>query len=265
MAGVAAGVDKAIGRIVLAYQRAGLYDRTDFVVTADHGMVPNSHTVSNKQMYAGVRATKTLSLEMDFLFTAGYLYLRDPHDSQRVAAALVARHYPYVEGALYKVTTDSGSSFRADDQTARALGPDLTQAYVDLSNTLATFSGPDVVLPYDEDSMAMKPSTPGAPLGNHGGLSWRVQHIPLVLSGPGIRHGASSYPAKLVDIAPTVERLLGLPVPAAVDGVALADALSRPADADRRAEEAVAGSRSRDVDALIVHSLRQHALVLQVR
>jgi arylsulfatase A-like enzyme len=93
--------------------------------------------------------------------------------------------------------------------------------------------------------------------GNHGGLSWRVQRIPLVLSGPGIRHGVSGFPAKLVDVAPTIERLLGLPIPSGVDGVVLADALKAPSAAERDAQQAVRDGRMQDVQALRAHSLAQ--------
>ena len=56
--------------------------------------------------------------------------------------------------------------------------------------------------------------------------------IPLILSGPGIRQGiVSHYPAALTDISPTVLHLLGASS-SGMDGVALADAMLRPSDAD---------------------------------
>jgi predicted AlkP superfamily pyrophosphatase or phosphodiesterase len=62
-------------------------------------------------------------------------------------------------------------------------------------------------------------------LGGHPGPGWEDQHIPFVIAGAGIKHGIrSSYPARLVDIAPTVERLLGLR-PSPSDGIVLADSL----------------------------------------
>ena len=68
--------------------------------------------------------------------------------------------------------------------------------------------------------------------GNHGGMSWGVQAVPLVLSGPGVRAGVHSQaPARLVDVAPTVMRLLGLTL-ASQDGLILADALQSPTSAE---------------------------------
>jgi hypothetical protein len=259
---VASGVDKAIGAIVAAYKQAGLYDRTVFVVTADHGMVPNTHLVPIKTMYAGVRATGVLDLEDDFLTTAGYVYLRNPAQAASVASYLAARHYPGVEGALYKVSTPSGLTCQAETTTAESLGQPLTRAYLHLCDTVAATNGPDVVLPYKEDTMGLVVPH-SRHWGTHGGLSWRVQHIPLVLSGSGIRHSQSDFPAQLVDVAPTIERVLRFPVPAGVDGIVLADALAHPEAQDWAAQRAKEPGRLQDVRALLTHSLRQNGAVLQ--
>lgn len=262
MTKVIASADGAIGTIMNAYKRAGLYNRTDFVVTADHGMIPNSHIVPIKSMYGGVRASGASWLEDDFLTTAGYLFIRQPNLAGKVATELESRHYPGVEGALYKVQDRSGLSCKAVPATERALGSALTQAYVDLCDTLAAPNGPEVVLPYREDTMGL--TVPGQRhWGNHGGLSWGVQQIPLVISGPGVRHGTSNFPAQLVDIAPTVETLLGLPVPPGVDGIVLADALDQAGQAAVAAQGARMSPRSADVTALIDHAANEKGAAWQ--
>ena len=261
MSRLAAGVDKAIGAVVAAYRRAGLYDRTVFVVTADHGMVPNTHIVPLKAMYAAVRATGASWLEDDFLTTGGYVYLRDPARAAGVAAQLAVQRFPGVEGALYKVSDGSAASCRAESTTAQALGPALTRAYLDLCDTIAAPSGPDVVLPYAEDTMGLTVAGQRH-WGNHGGLSWGTQQIPLVMSGPGVRHIVSRFPAQLVDVAPTIERLLGVSVPSGVDGVVLADALDRAGPLEVTAQHKVAPGRSGDVRALQDHSLAQGSVAV---
>jgi arylsulfatase A-like enzyme len=63
--------------------------------------------------------------------------------------------------------------------------------------------------------------------GDHGGPSWNAEHIPLIISGPGVRQNVhSGYPATLYDVAPTVLALLGV-APRGMDGVELADGLIR--------------------------------------
>lgn len=49
--------------------------------------------------------------------------------------------------------------------------------------------------------------------GGHGGVEPEVVNVPLVLAGAGIRPGATVYDGRLIDVAPTVAALLGIPAP----------------------------------------------------
>lgn len=262
MRAVVKAADSAIGEVVKAYQRMGIFHQTLFVVTADHGMVPNQHVILRGLIHKDVEATKIPYLKQDLLSTAGYFYLRDPSQAKQFADDLVADHIPNTEGVFYKVSTGNGSEFRAEPKTATALGPRLTQAYIDLCNTMAVGNGPDVVMPYTEDTVGLTVKGYGPHWGSHGGLSWRVQHVPLVLSGPGVRHGTSSFPAQMVDIAPTIEQLMGLPIPRRVDGVVLSDALAHTVGKERKMEITVTDERANDVTVLRAHSAAEHAMVL---
>ncbi len=91
----------------------------------------------------------------------------------------------------------------------------------------------------------------------HGGFSWGAQHIPLIIAGPGVHPGHSHFPAKLVDIAPTIERLMGLKIPAGVDGVVLADAVKGASAVEHATQQGVAKSRAADEQALMTHSRAQ--------
>ena len=254
MASIIRGDDWAIGRVVDEYQRLGLLDRTLFVVTADHGMASNRHIVPIHPIYNTVRQAGALALEEELRITVGSVWLRDPQRGQGLAAILAAKRFPGVEGAFYR--TPSGTEFAPDPSTAASLPHALLHAYLDLANTEAGPTGSDVLLPYGEDTTGLVVQD-RKHWGSHGGFSWGVQHIPLVLAGPGVRHGVSHYPAQLVDEAPTIERLLGLTVPSGVDGVVLADALTKPTAAERTAQQAVQAGRLDDVAALRAHSAAQ--------
>jgi hypothetical protein len=119
-----------------------------------------------------------------------------------------------------------------------------------LVDTTAGRNGPDLWVLYREPYTVVPRNVSGVWKGTHGGAGWQVQHVPLIIAGPDVRGGVhSSFPASAVDIAPTMERLLGLPsIPR--DGVALADAFMHPTPDELRAEMAVEPSRRADVDAL---------------
>ncbi|HET9993370.1 MAG TPA: alkaline phosphatase family protein, partial [Kofleriaceae bacterium] len=49
--------------------------------------------------------------------------------------------------------------------------------------------------------------------GGHGGVEPEVLSVPLILAGAGVKPGATSDDAHLIDLAPTVATLLGIPAP----------------------------------------------------
>jgi hypothetical protein len=49
--------------------------------------------------------------------------------------------------------------------------------------------------------------------GGHGGVEPEVLSVPLILAGAGVKPGASTNDAHLIDLAPTVATLLGIPAP----------------------------------------------------
>jgi hypothetical protein len=61
--------------------------------------------------------------------------------------------------------------------------------------------------------------------GIHGGLSRAELRTLLLFGGSRIRPGSSEVPAGIVDIAPTVLALLGLPGAATMDGRILSEAI----------------------------------------
>jgi arylsulfatase A-like enzyme len=96
-----------------------------------------------------------------------------------------------------------------------------------LLNTFNGSNAPDVVVVFAEGA-GCEPGGQAGWKADHGGTSWESQHIPLILSGPGVRSGhVSSYPARLIDIAPTVLQLMGISHQG-MQGIPLADALQAP-------------------------------------
>jgi hypothetical protein len=154
------------------------------------------------------------------------IWLKNPEAVPRVAAALAAAKIPNVSAVYMR---GGSGKFSIASPISRLADPTVQKAYSDLLGTLNQGEAPDIVLLYDEDTITMTPSFAKiGRKGDHGGATWAAQHIPLFIVGPGIKpHYTSSYPARLVDLAPTVETLLGAQ-PQRQDGVPLADSMLKP-------------------------------------
>lgn len=131
------------------------------------------------------------------------IYVRDRTRTAEAAQAL--RREPWCD-AIYC----EDASARCD-KTLREL-----QAY---------FPGrsPDLMVDIDDDATATQPYA-----GNHGSLRDSDMRIPLILSGAGVAKGLVLGKASLVEVAPTIVRLFGLPGRVLrPDGRALEEALEK--------------------------------------
>jgi arylsulfatase A-like enzyme len=254
MKSIIRSVDGALSKVIDEYKKLGIFKQTLFVVTADHGMVANKHIVPIHPMYSEFhKLAGTGQLDQEYRDSLGSIWLTQPSQGQMVAKGMESRHFPGVEGTLYKVPTAGGFAFRATAATKKAIPPALLRAYIHLADTEAGPSGADVLMPYEEDTMGFT-TTNRKTWGKHGGFSWDSQHIPLIIEGPGVRHGVSHFPAQLIDIAPTIEHLMGWAVPPGVDGVVLQDAQT---GARSTAQTTAAATRLPDLTAIRTHSLAQ--------
>lgn len=224
--------DHDLGMIEDAYRRAGVLNQTVFVITADHGMAPLRYQIPDSLLDNAVTAAGTSSLETTYS-TAGYVWLKNPSFAQQVAANAVKKNDPHVQSVYYEV--GSGNNRRY----VRAGGHKISSAASAANQyLLGSFNGgnaPDVVAFCTEDAAFV---TKGAESwkGNHGGAAWQSQHIPLIISGPGVLHGVVSHSAaRLEDIAPTALALFGIRS-TGMQGTVLADALANPGKAQRTAE-----------------------------
>ena len=218
-------VDKQIGRLVAAYGRAGILPRTTFIVTSDHGMVPALHTVDSEQVKSIVEKAGGVPL---YVGHGDYssIWLKNPESIASVKKALVDANLPNV-AAVY--ARNPQGAYILASPVSRLADPSVVSAQTALLSTLNVAESPDIVLIYDENTITM---TPGflkiGRKGDHGGATWGAQHIPLIISGRRIKKGViSNYPARLVDIAPTVESLLET-YPSRQDGTPLGDAILNP-------------------------------------
>lgn len=226
-------IDHQIGRLVAAYGRAGMLSQTTWLVTADHGMVPAVHIIESgtiKSIIAGAGGQALYVGHGDYC----PIWLKNLDSVPRVTAALVQAQIPSVAAVYAK---DPQGKYMLESPVSRLANPNVRNTYSSLLGTLNQSESPDIVLLYDENTITMTPAfSLAGRKGDHEGATWGAQHIPFVIAGPNIKHGfTSQFPARLVDIAPTLEVLMGV-TPQGQDGVPLADGMITPPTSALRAQ-----------------------------
>lgn len=246
-------IDRGVGQIEDAYQRLGLLKDTDFIVTADHAMMESRAAQNFPAIANAIHAAGGLEVRGDQ--EGGAIWLKDPTQAKAMAQKLVAMHPDHVMAIFYRSAPGNSYEYLQASPNSWLIHPEAGQALRYLVNTTAGVNGPDLWVLYRENYTVVTRNVTGKWKGTHGGATWQVQHVPLIISGPGVRSGVhSQFPARAIDIAPTIERLLGLPA-IHRDGVALADAFTKPLPDEGAAEKAIEPTLAGYVTALREQSL----------
>ena len=216
--------DEALGQLIDAYRQAGLFDRTLWVITADHGMIPNAQQIDPQQV-------KDLAHQAGIRGQVGWPYctLDDTSQAATWAETLAQGGISGVRGAFAKEQNDDAFRYQPSSSTQTHLAAEQIAAYQYLLDSFVGPESPDVVVITAENTL--EGTAPLSSRGAHGEVTWGDQHIPLILAGPGVLQGTSDAPARLVDMLPTLSRLIGFPTEG-MDGVVLADTLRYPNPTD---------------------------------
>ncbi len=223
MGPVLRGIDRDIGAIVAALRQEGSLNRTAFVITSGAAMPVEGTSirvgalgqsvtaVGGQQVYLGAGETATIGLQSNL-------------QAQPVARAIQDRHLRGLDAIYYKTR-----SARRWTYQPQYVDPDLPAAFSRaasfLLGTMASAGAPDVAVIFSPGYAAARDGNNGA---DGPGIQWDSQHIPLIVSGHGVQSGVrSGYPARMVDLAPTIAALMGAGAVTS-DGVVLSDALQQP-------------------------------------
>lgn len=207
--------DAGFGRVLNWLEARGLSAEMDVLVLSDHGYSTIQEVV-DVEWYArdaGFGADEVLVAPNG---GCALFYARDSDAAQRLAAWLTGKAWSgallasetvgEVEGAL-PLSLAGGEGLRA----------------------------PDIIMSFDWDSRpnaagyrGFSHATGGAPgLGQHGSMSRHDMNNVMLARGPSFARGARvASPTGNADVAPTVLRLLGLPIPPDMDGRVIAEALA---------------------------------------
>jgi arylsulfatase A-like enzyme len=207
--------DFHLGLLRQAVRDAGLEERTTFLVVTDHGFHTVRRQVDLQPLLAASGLADRVRLHPDRWSL--FIELTDAFDPVRDQAALET----FFQEAQRAVGTEH--LFRPDDFHRRGLpryeespyvrGQYLLVADIDTYLTAATAAG------------SARPEPLPRPSHYHGYLPEHPRmHGALVLAGRGVRAGHRFGVVEILDVAPTVARLLGLQMPD-VEGRVLREAL----------------------------------------
>jgi predicted AlkP superfamily pyrophosphatase or phosphodiesterase len=203
-------IDGLMGELLKALDEMGIRGRTAIIVSADHGFsdVDPGRVVAPATEAGGhqLSALASRGIEHYLSNTGGAsmgVYVRD---KARIAEAVATlRKEPWCE-AVY--CEDAKAACDRSLTSLRAYFPGRS---------------PDLMVDLDDDAALNYVQA-----GQHGSLRHEDMAIPLILSGAGVAPGKLGGEARLVDVAPTVLRLLGLPAEGLrPDGRVLDEALVR--------------------------------------
>ncbi|CAL1520134.1 ectonucleotide pyrophosphatase/phosphodiesterase [Chitinophaga sp. MM2321] len=193
-----AGADRALGTIIEALKRAGIYENTAIIVTGDHGFVDINKAFSPNVLLAQnglLTDVKTGNWKAQFHASGGaaFLHLKDASDKQTLHKVLtLLKTLPADQQQMFKVI---------DRKQLDAVGADPHAAIAIAASQGVTISG------------ATKGELVKAAKGGTHGYYPDFKEIQtgFVAYGAGITTGGHVEEMNVTDVAPLIARLLGLP------------------------------------------------------
>lgn len=192
-----AAVDRVIGEVLEALEKAGIRESTAVVVTGDHGFVDIHSTLFPNVWLkrAGLLGTgKSWRVKFQSVSGAAYLYLQEKNDSVTARAVRrVLEGLPSQERRLFTLL---------DRHALDGLGADS-------SALLAISPLPGIAVGGSGEGALLRPAMQG---GTHGYLA----DFPQIMTGfvgwgAGLHKGTVIPEMRMPDIAPVILALLGIP------------------------------------------------------
>ena len=207
-----ASLDRQLGRLVQATKEAGIFGRTLFVLTGDHGMTTFDKAFGDEILVAIDRA----GYQGEFVGTNG-----KPAAGTDVVLTVGGMASAHLRG---DALADPSAARRIETEIAKI--PQVSQVLDKREQAALRMSprmGELVIEP--REGWTPGPDAPDAPAGMHG--TTHEMAVPLLLAGAGVRPGHPPAHPRHVDIAPTVAFVLGERAPYGAQGRVLVEALER--------------------------------------
>ena len=209
-------MDGLIGRIVDATKKAGIYDQTTFIVTADHGFAAVHYEINLRAFFAEAQLLGKIKI-----YQPGWTpFVRllpsfdQPTDGPKLQQVLKK-----LKGDVHILRV-----YQSDEYPT--LGLPRYEDSDRIPGQYMIVSDIDTFL-VDKEGQSTEIEKREKPAYTHGYLpQYPAMYPMLIFYGSGIQKGARLGHVHQVDIAPTVSQLLGLP-PSSFDGQVLNGALAK--------------------------------------
>jgi arylsulfatase A-like enzyme len=196
-------VDAEIGRIEDTLTTRGLIDRTNLVVTSDHGFSTHTGTLKLAELVQPL-ARPMPDGTPDIVVAEGAVHFRGPADPPRVAAIVAALQRRPEVGAIFTRSRTSGG---VEGSVAGTLAFDVVRWQHPRSAPILVAAN----WTRDRNEAGYEGASTQGGVAGHGTSSPHDIRIPLVAAGPDFReHATSDAPTSNADLAPTLLRLLGI-------------------------------------------------------
>ena len=206
-----AELDRQLGRLVQATKEVGIYERTAFLLTGDHGM-----TTWHRSLTERLAETTVLGRRPEIASPG-----RPPSPEAEIVIVGAGRVADVTLRG--RVATSRGRKrvlgfLEGLPQVSRVLDAAALES-LRASEKLGDFVV-EVEAPW---GFGLPEPEEGASRGAHGSAG--EKRVPFLISGAGVRVGAVPRNPRLVDVAPTIAALLGARPPADAQGRVLTESL----------------------------------------
>ncbi len=205
-------VDAQVGRILAEHKRLGLDKTINILIASDHGF--STHLGG-----ADIRGPlKRDNLDKGVVVVGPAIYVTDKNREQIAAIVETFRKEAWV-GSIFTAAKKNGST---EGRYPGTFSFDVIHYNHERSPDILL--GPVWTNKKNQYGYAGTTTYPG--VAGHGSPSPFDIHNTLIAVGPDFKSGlGSGVPSGNVDIAPTICRLLGIPVPTSMDGRVLEEAI----------------------------------------
>jgi predicted AlkP superfamily pyrophosphatase or phosphodiesterase len=233
-------IDGQIGLLLQRLRQLNLEDKTDILVTCDHGFDYEPRA----DLLAPLRDSGFANdVVIDNEGGSTLLYVKD-HDADKIARLAAKFQASGTTNAVFvPAKRPAGGVVRCSPGAVNGFAAGTFA--LELAAQCLPAHGPDVIVthrwsadpnPFGVPGTQWIPGTAGQAANNgHGGLNPYVTHSTLLAVGPDFAQGkVVDLPAGNQDIAPTVLALEGLALPRNLDGRVLSEAFRKPSGPARK-------------------------------